>query len=120
MGSVVILTDLDPRLDEMRPQRALRDLQFQPVERHAIAVAGEAFFLNAQNLAKIGARNGHESRAFLRGLHGDTRIVRRDIDSRRKILAASAVTIPASASSLVRRSCKVWKTRSGRPLACGE
>ena len=34
-----------------------------------------------------------------------------------KALAASIVAIPASASSLVSRSCKVWKTRSERPRA---
>ena len=39
MGSVMVLPDLDVRLDEMRAQRAGGDLEFQPVERHAIIVA---------------------------------------------------------------------------------
>src|ERR1700738_4188547 len=75
MGSVVVLADLDPRLDEVCAQRARRNLQLQPIERHAIVVADLTFFLNAKDLAKIDRGDGDEGRAFLFGLHGKARIV---------------------------------------------
>ena len=53
VGSVVVLADLDPRLDEVWAQRARRDLQLQAVERHTIVIADLPFFLNAKNLAKV-------------------------------------------------------------------
>ena len=79
VGAVVIVADLDPRLDEMRPQRARRNLKFQLVERHAIVVADLTLFLNAENLPEIDARDGDESSAFLLRLDGKPRIVGRDI-----------------------------------------
>ncbi|MBI1981410.1 MAG: hypothetical protein HYS63_07660 [Methylocystis sp.] len=39
VGSVGIATHLHPRLDELGAQRAFRNLQLEPVERHAIVVA---------------------------------------------------------------------------------
>ena len=60
VGTVVVMADLDPRLDEVRAQRARRDLQLQPVERHAIVVADLTFFLNAKDLAKIDAGDRDE------------------------------------------------------------
>src|SRR5208337_1095736 len=39
MGSVGIEVDLDPRLDEVRTQRAFGDLQFERAVGHAIVVA---------------------------------------------------------------------------------
>ena len=68
VGSVVVLADLDPRLDEVRAQRARRDLQLQSVERHAIVVADLALFLNAKDLAEIDAGDRDESAALLFGL----------------------------------------------------
>ncbi len=50
------------------------------MERHAIIVAGVAVFLNAENLAKIDARDCNESRAFPFGLDREARIVGRNID----------------------------------------
>jgi hypothetical protein len=78
--SVMVLPDLDSRLDEVRAQRAFEDLEFQPVERHAIIVADLAVFLNAENLAKIDARDCNESDAILFGRNRETRIVSRYID----------------------------------------
>ncbi len=47
VGSVMVLADLDPRLDEVRPHSARRNLKFQAVERHAIVVADLPLLLNA-------------------------------------------------------------------------
>ena len=80
VGSVVVLANLDPRLDEVCAQRARRDLQLQPVERHAIVIADLTFFLNAKDLAKIDPRDRDEGRAFLFGLHGKAPIVGGDVD----------------------------------------
>ena len=52
----------------------------QSVERHAIVVVDVAFFLNAENLAKIDARDCNESRALLFGVDGEPRIVSRDVN----------------------------------------
>jgi hypothetical protein len=42
VGPVGILADFDARLAEIGAQRALRNLQFQPFEAHAIVVADVA------------------------------------------------------------------------------
>jgi hypothetical protein len=52
----------------------------QSVERHAIVVVDVAFFLNAENLAKIDARDCDESRVLLFGVDGEPRIVSRDVN----------------------------------------
>ncbi|MGB6176204.1 MAG: hypothetical protein WBF43_07685, partial [Methylocella sp.] len=111
MGPGMVSPDLDPRLDTARAQRAGGDLPFRSVERHAIIVAGAAFFRNAENLAKIDARDGNESRALQFGLDREARIVGRNIESPMKALAASIVAVPASASASVRRSCRLGRTR---------
>ncbi len=80
IGAVVVLTDLDSGLDEMRPQRAFGDLQFQPVEGDAIVVADLALFLEAEDLGEIDAGDRDESHAFLLGLDGETRIMGGDVD----------------------------------------
>jgi hypothetical protein len=72
MGSVMVLPDLDVRLDEMRARRTRRD--------HTIVVADVAFFLNAENLAKIDARDCNKSDALLFGVDGEPRIVSRDVN----------------------------------------
>ena len=77
--SVVVLTDLDPRLDEMRPQGTRWNLKFQSIERHAIVVADLPLFLNAEDFPEIHARDGHKRAAFLFGLDGEARVMRRDI-----------------------------------------
>jgi hypothetical protein len=119
-AAVMVLTDFDPCLDEMRPQRAGWNLKFQPVERYAIVIANLALFLNAEDLLEIDAGDGHKRAAFLLRLDGKPRIVSRIYTSRRNMLAASTVVISAKASSFVRRSCNLWKSRSERPRACGE
>ena len=80
VGAVGVAAHFDPGLDEMRPQRALRDLQFEPVERHAIVVADLTLFLNAQNLGQIDAGNGDEGRAFLARADAKAGIVGLDVD----------------------------------------
>src|SRR5208337_2015350 len=57
MGSVGIDVDLDPRLDEVRTQRAFGDLQFERAVGHAIVVAHLALLLDAQDLVEIDARD---------------------------------------------------------------
>jgi hypothetical protein len=68
--------------DDFRDQRA--SAPWSPrclsVERHAIIVVDVAFFLNAENLAKMDARDCNESRALLFGVDGEPRIVSRDVN----------------------------------------
>ena len=66
MGAVGIDVDLDPRLDEVRPQRAFRDLQLERPVGHAIVVADLALLLHAQDLVEVDARDRGEGRARLR------------------------------------------------------
>jgi hypothetical protein len=80
VGAVGVEVDLDPRLDEMRPQRAWWDLQFQRPVGHAIVVLDLALLLNAQDLVEIHARNRREGRAGLGGGNGEARIMRGQID----------------------------------------
>jgi hypothetical protein len=77
VGSVQVLPDLDFGLDEMGAQRALGDLQLEPVEGHAIVVADAAFFLNAQDLAEIDALDGDEGVARTIGAQTSNRPVGR-------------------------------------------
>ena len=59
VGSVGILAQLHPRLDEMGAQR-LPDHSpgVAPVERHAFVIADLPFLLNAQNLVELDAGYG--------------------------------------------------------------
>ena len=54
--AVGIDVDLDPRLDEVRPHRAFRDLQLQRAVGDAIVVADLALLLDAQDLVEIDAQ----------------------------------------------------------------
>jgi hypothetical protein len=67
-GSVLASPDLDFGLDEKGAQRAFGDLQLAPVEGHAIAVAGAAFFLNALYRTEIDTRD-REARAAGRNIN---------------------------------------------------
>ena len=58
VGAIGIVMDLDPRLDEMRPHRAFRDLQLQRSVGHAIVVHDLALLLDAQDLVEVDAGNG--------------------------------------------------------------
>ena len=51
-GAVRVLMDADPRLDEMRAQPALGQLQLEPAEAHGVVAADHALLLHAQRLAK--------------------------------------------------------------------
>ncbi len=73
--SVGIDVDLDPRLDEVRPHRALRDLQLERPVGHAIVVSDLALLLNAQDLVEIDAGDRGEGGAWLRRLDGETLVV---------------------------------------------
>jgi hypothetical protein len=70
VGAVVVLTNLDPRLDKVRAQRTCRNLQFQQVERDAIVVADLTLLLHAKDLAEIDTRHRDESAAVLLRLDG--------------------------------------------------
>ena len=80
VGAVGVDVDLDLRLDEMRPQRAWWDLQFQRPVGHAIVVLDLALLLNAQDLVEIDARNRREGRAGLGGGNGEAGVVGGQID----------------------------------------
>jgi hypothetical protein len=80
VGAVGVEVDLDPRLDEMRPQRAWWDLQLQRPVGHAIVVLDLALLLNAQDLVEIDARNRREGRAGLGGGHGEAGVVDGQVD----------------------------------------
>jgi hypothetical protein len=71
---------LDPRLDEMRPHRTLRDLQFQCPVGDAIFVADLVLLLNAQDLVEIDARDGREGRALAGRIDGEAGVVGGQVD----------------------------------------
>jgi hypothetical protein len=60
VGAVGIDVDLDPRPDEVRAHRALRDLQFQRPVGDAIVVADLPLLFDAQDLVEIDARDRRE------------------------------------------------------------
>src|SRR5271155_4175528 len=64
VGAVGVDVDLDPRPDEMRPHRALRDLELERAVGAAIVMADLRLFLDAQDLVEVDAGNGREGRAF--------------------------------------------------------
>lgn len=70
-GSVEILADLDLGLDEVRPQRAGRDLQPVAMEDDGVVVADPARLLDAENLAQLGFVDGNEGAARLLCRHGE-------------------------------------------------
>ena len=91
MAAVVVLRDLDPRLDKVRAQRTCRDLQFQTDERHTIVVADLALLLHAKNLAEIDTRNRDEGAVSCTGLWqsgrcgpGDRTITKKQIGRMRR------------------------------------
>ena len=67
--------DPNARLDEVRPHRALRDLQFQRPVGDAIVVADLPLLLNAQDLVEVDAGNGREGRALAGRLDRKARVV---------------------------------------------
>jgi len=75
VGAVGVDVDLDPRLDEMRPHRALRDLELQCAVGDAIVMADLPLLLDAQDLVEVDARNGGEGRAFAGRIDRETRVV---------------------------------------------
>ena len=80
VGAVGVDVDLDPRLDEMRPHRALRDLQLQGPVGDAIVVANLPLLFDAQDLVEIDARNGREGRALAGRIDGEAGVVVGQID----------------------------------------
>ena len=75
MGAVGVDMDLDARLDEMRPHRALRDLELERAVGDAIVMADLALLLDAQDLVEIDAGNGRESGAFAGRRDGEADVV---------------------------------------------
>ncbi len=67
--------DLDPGLHEMGPHRAFGDLQFQGAVGDAIVLADLPLLLDAQDLIKIDAWNGRESRALAGRIDGEAGVV---------------------------------------------
>ena len=64
-GSVEVLADLDLGLDEVRAQRAGRDLQAVAMEGHGVVVADPAGLLDAEDLAQLGCVDRNEGAARL-------------------------------------------------------
>lgn len=77
--TVGILMYLHRRLDEVRTQRALRDLELAIEERYESVIADHAFFLNAQHLRQIQPRHRDEGTALLLRLDREPGVVRRYI-----------------------------------------
>ena len=67
--AVVVMAHLNARLDEVRTQRGRWDLQSPAMERHRVVVADLTFLLDAKDLVQVDARDRHERRAVLFGLH---------------------------------------------------
>ena len=65
VGAVGVDVDLDPRLDEMGPHRALRDLELQCAVGDAIVVADLPLLLDAQDLVEVDTRDRGETRTRL-------------------------------------------------------
>ena len=63
--SVGVNVDFHPRLDEMRPHRAFRDLELERAIGDAIVMADLALLLDAQDLVEIDAGDRRERRAGL-------------------------------------------------------
>src|SRR5450755_3620264 len=114
MRAVVVLPDPDPGFNKMRTQRARRYLQPVAVERHGVVVANLTLLLNAEDLVQIDPGDRDERGTFLFGFHREPGIVRRDVNIVDERVGRLTVVIPASASSLTKRSCNVWNTRSDR------
>ena len=62
VGAVGVDVDLDPRLDEMGPHRAFRDLELQRAVGDAIVMADLALLLDAQDLVEVDAGNRRGTR----------------------------------------------------------
>ena len=75
VGAVGVDVDLDPRPDEMRPHRALRDLELERAVGDAIVMADLPLLLDAQDLVEVDARNGGEGRAFAGRIDRETGVV---------------------------------------------
>ena len=80
VGAVGIDVDLDPRLDEMGPHRAWRDLQFERAVGDPIVMADLPLLLDAQDLVEVDARNGGEGRAFAGRIEGEPGVVGGQVD----------------------------------------
>ena len=102
--AVGIDVDLDPRLDQMGPHRALRDLQLERPVGDAIVVADLPLLLEAQDLVEIDAGDGREGRALVRRLNGEAGVVGGQIDVAEEDVGRLDVVIPASLNSLTSRS----------------
>ena len=78
--AVGVDVDLDPRPDEMRPHRALRDLELERAVGDAIVMADLSLFLDAQDLVEVDAGNGREGGAFAGRRDGEAGIVGRQVN----------------------------------------
>jgi hypothetical protein len=111
---------LDPRLDEMGPHRALRDLQFQRAVGDAIVVSDLPLLLDAQDLVEVDAWNGREGGALAGRLNRKARVVGRQIDLAEEGVGRLDRGDSGEPEFLRSRSCSVPNVRSERPLAWGE
>src|SRR5271156_1216625 len=75
VGAVGVDVDLDPRLDEMGPHRALRDLELQCAVGDAIVMADLPLLLDAQDLVEVDTRDRGETRTRFGRLDRETGVV---------------------------------------------
>ncbi len=95
------------------------ELEGHPVEDDDVILADGAVFFMAENVVEVHRAQGHTGAGGVGGGPGEGGvIVWNEVVA--QTLAASSAVIPATRSSLTRRSCKVRFRRSPRPRACGE
>jgi hypothetical protein len=86
-------------------QRAWLDLQTQLTEDDGVVASDDALLLMAEDLGEVAAHPWYDEGVGGVGCgHSETPVVRREVDLRYELLAASIVVIPASANSFTRRS----------------
>jgi hypothetical protein len=108
--------EVDAGLDEVRVQAAFRQLQSSPGPGDGVVVADRALLDDTENLAPGFGAIRHEGTPLLLRRDRKGLVVFADI-----VLAQPTIpSMPTSRNSLGRRSCKVRKARSERPLAWGE
>src|SRR5271155_2715631 len=80
-AAVPIFEHANGALGEVMPVPVGRDLQAAALVSDGVVQAGDALLLDAQDVVEF-ADESNESRAFLRGGHGETGVVLLDVDLR--------------------------------------
>jgi hypothetical protein len=120
--AVGVVVDPHPHLDEVRPDRARRDLQAQAPVAHAVVVAHHPLFVHAQDVAVRARRVGDERTSRLLGRDREAAVVFfGQVDLAQEAVGGLGRGDAGECRLLgQRRSCGVPKARSERPRASGE